>query len=337
MNLFVAFSKLSAQSGEALGRALREELDKTVVDCGFSQDLVAKLQQGTKYDYVINFGCTKLSAIEAQLINNHEAVANCANKLASRHKFRAADVPAPQLWENPSLIPETAFPVLARTTRHSRGQGLWLCPDRPTLQAAAKGYLGLRKKQILTRKGNLVWRDRPFYGESPSHYLELIHDTREFRVHVIAPRLTLDGLVAKDYLVLKLSEKIPGPKGTTSEIVKNKENGWFFAFPKDTDNLMLDEVRLVGKQALACSELHFGAVDVVYSKKTNKVYVLEVNSAPCLTDDQSNTMDKYLWGISVLLGIISAPKKKSKETDIPYAGQTAQKGYIKLLERLGYL
>jgi D-alanine-D-alanine ligase-like ATP-grasp enzyme len=40
------------------------------------------------------------------------------------------------------------------------------------------------------------------------------------------------------------------------------------------------DLRDVALQAVKALDLHFGAVDIIWNKKDNKCYVLEVNTAP---------------------------------------------------------
>lgn len=97
---------------------------------------------------------------------------------------------------------------------------------------------------------------------------------REYRVHVIAGK------------VIKTSEKMGG-----SGSVRTHANGWRFASPE----LPVTSRRAVSsaaKAAVASLGLDIGAVDVI--QVDGRPYVLEVNSAPSLTDTESTTFDKYV-------------------------------------------
>lgn len=108
-----------------------------------------------------------------------------------------------------------------------------------------------------------------------THFTELIPDAIEFRVHVF----WLNG----KYLSIKASEKVEG-RG----IIRTHARGWRFVAPYHIDELKL--ARKSAKQAVACLKLDFGAVDVLV---TDRAYVLEVNSAPTLTDLNSDTLARY--------------------------------------------
>lgn len=104
-----------------------------------------------------------------------------------------------------------------------------------------------------------------------THFLAFIENAREFRVHVVAGKS------------IKISEKIGG--GST----KNFKAGARFYYPWDLDDK--DRLREIGKAAVLALNLPFGAVDVLY--KDDEFYVLEVNSAPCLTNTKSDTLERY--------------------------------------------
>lgn len=325
MKLFV----LSCENSRGSAAVLADELANTLgsahkVRCGRS----VELRDGERYNYIINVGCSgSIKHAGAIILNDPKAVALCANKLASRELLKKLSISSPELWRQPEQIGQQSYPVIGRTTRHSRGQGFWFCRTPAEAVQAAKGFLGLRKKLITTKKGNRVWRDRPAYGEMASHFLQFVNNTREFRVHLAASKADLENIKPSDYLLVKLSEKLPGPTGTKSTVIKNHDNGWVFSFPKDPGNPKLDVVRELGKAAIACLGLHWGAVDIVLCQNTGRALVLEVNSAPCLTDDRSNTLEKYVKRLKVILGL-SAPKRQ-KQSSVP------SKRYSGLFQRLG--
>lgn len=105
-----------------------------------------------------------------------------------------------------------------------------------------------------------------------THFMEFIDIEREFRVHVVAGKS------------IKISEKSePG----------NHRNGIYFRYPSEFNHKKT--LRKVAVQAVEALGLHFGAVDIGWSD--NQPYVFEVNTAPCLTDETSDTLDKYTKAI----------------------------------------
>ncbi len=83
---------------------------------------------------------------------------------------------------------------------------------------------------------------------------------------------------------IKLSEKIGG-EGPC----KNYGKGTRFYYPHDFEPK--EEVREAARSAVRALGLDFGAVDVLW--KDGSCCVLEVNTAPCLTDATSDTLARY--------------------------------------------
>jgi hypothetical protein len=70
--------------------------------------------------------------------------------------------------------------------------------------------------------------------------------------------------------------------------IRNHENGFVYA----REGINPPEAVLLASQTVfdKCTELDFGAVDVIYNAKTNRAYVLEVNTAPGL---EGQTLEDY--------------------------------------------
>lgn len=111
-------------------------------------------------------------------------------------------------------------------------------------------------------------------AQGATHFMEFITDTREFRVHV----------VGKDSI--KISEKIGGG------VRRNFKHGARFQYPWDFDHKIT--LRKLAKEAVQCLGLDFGAVDILYREDDGTYFVLEVNTAPCLTDGKSDTLERYV-------------------------------------------
>lgn len=98
-------------------------------------------------------------------------------------------------------------------------------------------------------------------------YTKYIPKKKEFRVHVFGGKVIL------------VSEKRK-KKGVDSDyIVRSNHKGWVFCY-KDINEP--NGLRVLGVDAVRALGLDFGAVDVIYNAKLNKLYALEVNSAPGL-------------------------------------------------------
>ena len=291
MKIFVLYDKSGIHSGRVLGSNLIRELSREArVQKGRPKRLEMLHSKGNSYDYIINFGWFRdFDAKGATVLNVPNKISLSSNKRKARIRFRDAGIPAPQLWLKSSNIRSRDLPVIGRTTHHTKGRGLWVCEDARDLSRAT--------------------------AAGATHFLKLIPNTREFRVHIVAPGADLDGLEPDDYMVIKLSEKIPRPDADCDSIVKNHDNGWFFSYPQDRKDPVLAKCRAVAKQAICEFGLHWGAVDIMVSKDTGEPYVLEINSTPCLTDDSANTLEKYARGMKGLLGIEPIERKKKKEEE----------------------
>jgi len=103
-----------------------------------------------------------------------------------------------------------------------------------------------------------------------THFMEYVDNAREFRVHIVNGKS------------IKISEKIGGG------ITKNYESGARFYYPEDFNHKK--SLRRVAREAVASLGLDFGAVDLLY--RDGNFYVLEVNTAPCLTST-SDTLERY--------------------------------------------
>lgn len=181
-------------------------------------------------------------------LNSSEAVKNASNKRLALELMTENDVPTPKLYLPP--FDDIVFPVVGRRDKHTRGSGFFLCYDQYDFD-----------------------RTRDF-NRPPTHYLQFIGNTREFRVHIFNGKS------------IKISEKI----GTG--IIRNysrDDNDIVFKYPKEFKRKQL--LRDTAIQAIDAIGLDFGAVDILY--KNGQVWVLEVNTSPQLTDSPS-TLSAYV-------------------------------------------
>jgi D-alanine-D-alanine ligase-like ATP-grasp enzyme len=136
--------------------------------------------------------------------------------------------------------------------------------------------------------------------------MEFIPKTREYRVHVFtkARALEKEERSPEDYVSFKISEKVWTGEGKPDpdEPQKNHDFGWTFLGPQNRRKEELDVVRYVAKEAISALGMHFGAVDVMYRIGNKRPYVLEINSAPSLSDDNADTCERYAARILKTLG-----------------------------------
>jgi predicted ATP-grasp superfamily ATP-dependent carboligase len=130
-----------------------------------------------------------------------------------------------------------------------------------------EGYIG---RPDTHSKGRWIYKygDKQKKKHPATHYLKWIDATNEFRVHVV------------DDKVIKLQEKYP--------IGNFVEGISYFSYPHEFKHKReLRELAVAAVQALG---LDFGAVDILYA---DQFYILEVNTAPCLTRS-NDTLNKYV-------------------------------------------
>lgn len=126
---------------------------------------------------------------------------------------------------------------------------------------------------------------------SATHWCDWIKADEEYRVHVVADK------------VIKISEKVNPDfePGGHDFAIRSHNRGWTFQVPTLPKG-QRGPMRMAAKDAVRALGLDFGAVDVLRQSSTGEVWVLEVNTAPALTDATSNTLDKYVraftrhWG-----------------------------------------
>jgi RimK-like ATP-grasp domain len=109
-------------------------------------------------------------------------------------------------------------------------------------------------------------------------YTKYKQKKREFRVHVLQETVVyiLEKRLRKDW------------DGSRESKIRNLANGWVFCKPIETIPEGLEELAV---RASKVSSSDFKGVDIIYNKKENKLFVLEVNSAPGM---QGTTLDKYI-------------------------------------------
>jgi glutathione synthase/RimK-type ligase-like ATP-grasp enzyme len=118
-----------------------------------------------------------------------------------------------------------------------------------------------------------------------SLYTQYVPKSHEFRVHIIRGD------------IIDVQRKIRDPnKEPTDWKVRSHDNGFIyvrggFVVPEDVKRQSLS--------AFMASGLDFGAVDVIWSEKQQKAYVLEINTAPGL---ENTTVESYANGFKRQLG-----------------------------------
>jgi len=277
--VFVLYTLKTRPSGRELARRLVAALgtDKSApeVSSGTFQVLAKKHEKPL---FILNVGETSSEGLPVgvRVFNPPSKVAASSNKRGCRITFQKQGVPSPKLWLSASAIEAGEFPVVGRTTHHSKARGFWYCKNaKEAAKAEAAGA---------------------------THFLKFIKNTLEFRVHLFSMSKT-DERSERGYRSVKLSQKVPrDDKVQHDAIIKNHDSGWVFNFTGGkSDEASI--ARRAAKKALAAVGLDWGAVDVMVSKETKEAFVLEINSAPCLTDGLANTSEVYASWVLHLTGL----------------------------------
>lgn len=127
-------------------------------------------------------------------------------------------------------------------------------------------------------KGIVIAKSKDELVDAPLYTL-WIHDCSEYRVHAALGRV----LIQKKK---RLSEASREARGITdiNPLIKNTDNGWVFSTLFEVSQEGRDILSDIGIQAVSALGLDFGAVDILFNKDTLAIYVLEVNTAPGLSD-----------------------------------------------------
>lgn len=109
-------------------------------------------------------------------------------------------------------------------------------------------------------------------------YTKYIPKSEEYRVHVFKNEA---------FFIQRKARKREVPDEKVNWRIRNLEGGFVFAHQ---DVEVAQECKEAAIKAVELLGLDFGAVDIIYNKKKNKYYTLEVNTAPGL---QGLTLEKY--------------------------------------------
>jgi len=222
-------------------------------------------------DVIINWGrSSPVRYVRTDLdLNKHEAIAIASNKLKTFDK----------LYENGfENIPNYC------TSQYEASNMLYM---------ATNGGENLGKESIYCRTsltshsggGIVIAKNIYDLVEAPLYTLGTKHKY-EFRVHVFKDKVI-------DVQQKRRRLDYNGPDTG----IRNHSNGYIYArstvdYPDELLSSSIKAVQLLG--------LDFGAVDIGYRERDNKVFVFEINTAPGLTgttlDKYANTFKEYING-----------------------------------------
>jgi glutathione synthase/RimK-type ligase-like ATP-grasp enzyme len=174
-------------------------------------------------------------------------------------------------------------PIPAYTTDKEVANG-WINEGKVVLARTNTGQGG---------SGILICRDA--LDDAPLYSL-YIKKKKEFRVHVAFDK------------VLLVQEKRRKRGIDSDRLIRSHRRGWVFC---RNDIEEPNGLRDIAIGAVSTLGLDFGGVDVIWNQNQNQCYVLEVNTAPGLSDSTS-----ILYANSIL-GAINMDQSNASEPDSP--------------------
>lgn len=222
--------------------------------------------QGSRYvprrgDVIINWGNATgypfqvprvLNQPVVRLLNEPGYIRDASNKLNFFRKVHD-DEPdiIPRFWTSVDDIPQECYPIVCRTV--------------------LAGHSG---------EGIVIANNREEIVRAPL-YVQYIKKQDEYRVHV--------GRRDDDFTIIDTQQKKRRQEHENPNWqVRNLANGFIYAREGVNAPVCVTDV---ARRALACTDLDFGAVDVIYNARENRAYVLEINTAPGIT---GTTVQNYV-------------------------------------------
>lgn len=204
-----------------------------------------------KTNTVINWGASQINRqIEGAIINKPEAIAAASNKLSAFKLFAAKGVATPAFTEsleeaNKWLAEGSVVVARTKLNAHS-GDGIVIVdPD-------AEPKIDIPNAKL---------------------YTKYVPKAEEYRIHVFHGDV---------FFVQRKARNKDVPDDKVNWKVRNHGNGFIYS-NQDVEVFNVGEAYKQAAAAVAALGLDFGAVDLVYNRKQNKHYVLEVNTAPGLS------------------------------------------------------
>jgi glutathione synthase/RimK-type ligase-like ATP-grasp enzyme len=266
--VFVYPYKAGSQSAKALATALGAKCIKLE-----NSRYVSK-----PTDYIINWGASNLNFIPqrfmgmtARLLNNPGDVARCTNKLDFFYGIKEHNRVVDHLDVDEDInIPEFTTDIAVAEQ--------WL----------NEGHNILERHKLTGHSGEgIVFSNTPdVVGEAPL-YVKYIPKKEEFRVHIV------NGEVIH---IQRKARKQDVPDEEVNWQVRNLDGGFIYQIND------IEVPECVTDQALRAFNaigLNFGAVDVIWNKRHDQAYVLEINTAPGLV---GTTLGKYVEAFTKLIG-----------------------------------
>lgn len=209
-------------------------------------------------DIILNWGATNIPSVlgygALQWINHYTKIRGVTNKL---NFFQKVYNYKKDIGPLPFNTPDAFF-------SHREAQQ-WLHEGEGTRTLVARTLVASHEGQ------GIVLCENPLDVIQAPLYTAYVKKKWEFRCHIFKD--TCIGLVKK--------VKKRGYEGDRNTRIRNTANGYVFAahfddVPQKVRNEVVDQ----SVAAIKFFGLDFGAVDVIYNEYQDKVYILEINTAP---------------------------------------------------------
>lgn len=115
-------------------------------------------------------------------------------------------------------------------------------------------------------------------------YVKYVPKEYEYRVHVFGDKV----------IDIQQKRKRSDFDGEINNKIRNHHTGWVYCRGSYVPPPCVDEMKAQCIVTIKTLGLDFGAVDVIYSKKNNKFYILEVNTAPGMEGETLNVYAKAI-------------------------------------------
>ena len=202
--------------------------------------------QGSRYrprtrDVIINWGNVTPPMFGGIRTLNGTGIRQASNKLEFFRRVSAADPDIiPSFWGNSRDIPDNVYPIVCRTVLAGHSGEGIVIANSPAEVVPAPLYVRYIKKQD------------------------------EYRIHV--------GKSGDEIVIIDVQKKARRTDHANPNWrVRNLANGFIYA----RENVVAPDCVLdAARRGLACTDLDFGAVDVIYNAHTQRAYALEINCAP---------------------------------------------------------
>lgn len=237
-------------------------------------------------DLIINWGCSQRPPHipeEANVFNSFDAVAVAVDKFKTFESLESFGVAIPDWTDDKEIAHEwllEGFDVVVRETVKGHG---------------GEGLSIIEQNHLVDMDEDEIFEMIP----NAPLFTKYIPKKKEYRVHVFK------------HQVIDLTRKALHPDVNPQNVnwkVRNHDNGFIFVrntdqvdrfgFPIPEYDVAPQCVKSVAVKSILALGLDFGAVDVIYNKRRDMAYVLEVNTAPGI---EGTTVERYKSAIELFL------------------------------------